>query len=162
MLLTENHMKHLPNELKLYIIELIELNIYNFKNILIIGKRFTGKTTLVNYLINRYIKKCNIYELPSDRINIRNIIKCKVNRHYGLTNIITVQDLSCVGSMITFNMDLIIINNIDMKCYQTLQLLNPFDYYKNKISELQKYEWLCIDKNNINACWKITLPNNLY
>lgn len=130
-------------------------------NILIIGKRFTGKTTLVNYLINRYIKtKCNIYELPSDRINIQNIIN---RRHYSMTNIIVVPDLSCVGSMITFNMDLIIIiNNIDMKCYQTLQLLNPFDYYKNKCNELQKYEWLCIDKNNINSCWKITLTFNLY
>lgn len=151
-------MNKLPDELKLYIIELIELNMYAYKNILIIGKRVTGKTTLVNYLINRYIKTtCNIYELPSDRINIRNIIKCKVDRHSGLTNIIVVQDLSCVGSMITYNMDLILLNTIDMTCYHTLQLLNPFDYYKNKISELQKYEWLCIDKNNINSCWKITL-----
>ena len=146
-------MNKLPNELKLYIIELIELNMYAYKNILIIGKRFTGKTTLVNYLINRYIKATC---LPSDRINFQNIIKCKVDRHSGLTNIIVVQDLSCVGSMITYNMDLILINTIDMTCYQTLQLLNPFDYYKNKISELQKYEWLCIDKNNINSCWKIT------
>ena len=151
-------MNKLPDELKLYIIELIELNMYAYKNILIIGKRFTGKTTLVNYLINRYIKTtCNIYELPSDRINIQNIIKCKVDRHSELTNIIVVQDLSCVGPMVTYNMDLILLNTIDMTCYHTLQLLNPFDYYKNKISELQKYEWLCIDKNNINTCWKITL-----
>ena len=103
-------MNKLPDELKLYIIELIELNMYAYKNILIIGSKRTGKTTLVNYLINRYIKTtCNIYELPSDRINIRNIIKCKVDRHSELTNIIVVQDLSCVGPMVTYNMDLIII-----------------------------------------------------